>query len=251
MRISRISPFLQNWVVDCLAVDSNQDCFVLGHVVVVQPHLIFNHLQNNVLQWCRSVRLGYFVHMHFRGFYFEHIVRLLEHVLRELLLSEAGYVKDLLLGNRDCILGFQTREVDLLVQVVLLVYFVKNLPSYIPVYLLESFLVLISRHALASGIAVALSCVVLQLHLVILLLKDTLVFLNDFVIALLSFFLDYALAHFALAKRALSSIGVHVLANDFLCPEILLWLIRIIVLAPYHGLREFHLVFHLGSRLGS
>lgn len=84
--------------------------------------------------------------MQLGGLYDEHVLLLFENIFGELRLSQLCAIVDLLLGDGDRVIDLKTIEINVLVHVMTVIYFVENLPSYIPMYFLFLVFVLLVRH---------------------------------------------------------------------------------------------------------
>lgn len=99
------------------------------------------------------------------GLYDQHGILLFHAVSRELWLSHLCAIVDLLLCNSNCIIDLKTIEINVLICVMTLIYFIENLPSYVPVYLLLLvFVLLICHDGNVLLLVVIVACVLISLR---------------------------------------------------------------------------------------
>lgn len=158
--------------------------------------------------------------MLFGRLYDQHRILPLKTVSWELWLSQLRAIVDLLLRDSNCIIDLKTIEIDVLICVNTLIYFVENLPGYVPVYLLLLVFVLLIRHDLrVLLLVIIITCVLIPLwvsvfdvKVLIVLDSDALILVGDGKIVILNHHLLISYGHFPTSKRVTVSL-VHGFAN--------------------------------------
>ena len=159
--------------------------------------------------------------MRLGGLYDQHWILLFKAICRELWLSHLCAIVDLLLYNSNCIVDLKTIEINILICVMTLIYFVENLPSYVPVYLLLLVFVLLIWHHLnilllvviITSVHISLRISVFDVEVLIVLASDALKLVGDANVVILNQDLLILHGHFPTTKCIAAVSLTHGFAN--------------------------------------
>ena len=150
------------------------------------------------------------------GLYDKH--KIYPFVIRELWLSQLCAIVDLLLYNSNGVIDLKTIEIDVPICVMTLIYFIENLPSYVPMYLLFLVFVLLICHVwnvlllvvlINSTVLISLRVSVFDIKVLIVLTTDAIKLVVDGEIVILNQHLLISHGHFPASKRVVTVSLVH------------------------------------------
>ena len=194
--------------------------------MTIHLHFLLNHLVDSVFK--RLLASNLVSHRHqviLSAQDVQNVVVVLQWVLWEdALIPKLRDIVDLLLGDGNGIIDFETADADMLLNIMTFIDFIKNLPSHIPVDFLLLLLVLISaHHALRPLVICFLGGLKFGVKVFIHLCSHVLVLLDDAVVLI-----TFSTLQCCATQTSTSKDGpwqVRVLLNHSWCPESA-WLLR-------------------------